>query len=38
LAALAGYEQWLADENSELLPVLREALAVLTVRIEAIHW
>jgi mycofactocin system transcriptional regulator len=36
-AALAGYEQWLADESSELLPLLREALAVLTVRIEEIH-
>jgi mycofactocin system transcriptional regulator len=33
-AALASYEQWLADETSDLLPFLREALAVLTVRIE----
>ena len=29
-AALAAYEQWLADEGSELLVVLTEALAVLT--------
>jgi mycofactocin system transcriptional regulator len=29
-AALAAYEQWLADEESELLVVLTEALAVLT--------
>ena len=30
-AALAAYEQWLADEDSDLLVVLTEALAVLTV-------
>jgi len=36
-AALASYEQWLADEDSELLPLLREALAVLTVPIQEIR-
>jgi len=29
-AALAAYEQWLADEETELMVVLSEALAVLT--------
>ncbi len=32
-AALAAYEQWLADEDSDLLVVLTEALAVLTTPI-----
>jgi len=32
-AALAAYEQWLADEDSDLLVVLGEALAVLTTPI-----
>jgi mycofactocin system transcriptional regulator len=32
-AALAAYEQWLADEDSDLLVVLGEALAVLTAPI-----
>jgi mycofactocin system transcriptional regulator len=34
-AALAAYEQWLADEDIELLPVLREALGVLTAPTES---
>ena len=29
-AALASYELWLANDDSELLPLLREALALLT--------
>jgi hypothetical protein len=33
-AALAAYEQWLADEESDLLPLLRASLAVLTGSIE----
>jgi mycofactocin system transcriptional regulator len=33
-AALAAYEQWLADDDSELLPVLRAALEVLAMPVE----
>ena len=32
-AALAAYEQWLADEESDLLVVLTDALAVFTAPI-----